>query len=623
MFCDKKLVRFIGKGFNIFSGCLSNNFPMRPMNKPSSQQAARWLRQRAKTARLWVGLSVGLGFVSGVLLIAQARLLAHIVASVFIKDVSREALWFFFAAFALVVAVRAGLAWARQVAGFVAGARVREQTRMALMEQLFALGPGYAAGLQSGAASSILLEHVEGLHDFFALYLPQLALAVMIPAAIAAFVFPVSWAAGGILLVTAPLIPLFMVLVGMGAENISQRHYKALGRMSAHFLDVLQGLATLKLFGRSRDEEKNVARVSGEYRRRTMSVLRVAFLSSAVLEFFSSMAIALVAVYLGMTYLGYFDFGSYGQPLTLAGGFFILLLAPEFYLPLRELGAHYHARAAAIGAGEEILRILAAPVPESGRDPKILDKPASIHIQGQDLHLAYENGKRPALRGVDFEIAAGHRVVVVGASGAGKTTLLNLLLGFLQPDRGQLLINNTPLSRIAPDSWRQHITWIGHNPILFQGTIRENICLARPEAGDGEVEQAARAARVLDFCKQLPRGLDTPVGEQGLGLSRGQAQRVALARAFLKNAPLLLLDEPTADLDTHNERLVIQALEDLSRGKTVLMLAHRLAGIERADRILVLADGRIVEQGSYQQLIAAGGEFFRLVSSNMKATADG
>ncbi len=596
---------------------------MSPLKKTSSRRTARWLWQIASSARLWVGLAVALGFAGGLLLIAQAWLLARIVDGVFIKDESRQGLWLFFAVFALVVAVRAGLAWAREVAGFTAGARVREQIRMALMTKLFTLGPGYTAGFHSGALSSTLLEQVEGLHDFFALYLPQLALAVMIPAAIAAFVFPVSWAAGGLLLATAPLIPLFMVLVGMGAENISQRHFQALGRMSAHFLDVLQGLATLKIFGRSRDEEKNVARVSDAYRRRTMSVLRVAFLSSAVLEFFSSMAIALVAVYLGMTYLGYFDFGSYGKSLSLAGGFFILLLAPEFYLPLRELGAHYHARAAAMGAAEEIMRILQAPLPGAGGDPVVLDQPDVIHIQGLDLHLAYGKGRRPALQGVDFELAAGQRVVVVGASGSGKTTLLNLVLGFLQPDRGQLLINNTPLSRLDPGSWRQQIAWVGHNPVLFEGTIRENICLAKPDACDEEVRQAARAARVLDFCARLPRGLDTPVGEQGLGLSRGQAQRVALARAFLKNAPLVLLDEPTAGLDMQNEQLVILALEDLTRDKTVLMLAHRLAGIEKADRILVMADGRIVEQGSYRQLMAARGAFFRLATRNRGAAADG
>ena len=354
-----------------------------------------------------------------------------------------------------------------------------------------------------------------------------------------------------------------------------------------------------------------------------MSVLRVAFLSSAVLEFFSSMAIALVAVYLGMTYLGYLDFGSYGKSLSLAGGFFILLLAPEFYLPLRELGAHYHARAAALGAAEQIMELLAAPVPVTARRPVMLDDADAIHVRGLDLYLAYGKGKRPALQGVDFEITAGRRVVIVGASGAGKTTLLNLVLGFLQPDRGQLLINDTALSRLDMDSWRRQIAWVGHNPVLFAGTIRDNIRLAKPEAAAEQIRQAARAARVLDFCSRLPLGLDTPVGEQGLGLSRGQAQRVALARAFLKNAPLVLLDEPTAGLDRHNEGLVLQALEDLTRAKTVLMLAHRLAGIEKADRILVMAAGRIVEQGSYPELMAARGAFFRLATRNMKAAGDG
>jgi len=592
------------------------------MDSSPHKQTVRWLRRYARSVRGWVGLAVGLGFASGLLLIVQARLLAHIIAEVFIHDRPRQALGLFFGLFLLVVTGRAVLNWAREVAGFTAGARVREQIRLALMKKLFALGPAHMAELQSGAVASTLLEHVEGLHDFFALYLPQMALAVMVPAAIAAFVFPVSWAAGGLLLATAPLIPLFMILVGMGAENISQRHFQALGRMSAHFLDILQGLSTLKLFGRSRDEEKNVVRVSDAYRRRTMSVLRIAFLSSAVLEFFSSMAIALVAVYLGMSYLGYFHFGSYGRPLSLAGGLFILLLAPEFYLPLRELGTHYHARASAIGAAEEIRRILSVPLPAMSPRPARLKGSDRIHIRGKDLYLAYGRGKRPALQGVSFDIAAGRHAVVVGVSGAGKTTLLNVLLGFLQPDRGQVLINNTPLSRMDPDHWREQIAWVGHSPVLFEGSIRENICLAKPRAGDDEIRQAARAARVLEFCIHLPAGLETRVGEQGLGLSRGQAQRVALARAFLKNAPLLLLDEPTAGLDAHNERLVLEALEDLKKQRTVLMLAHRLAGIEKADRILVMAEGRIVEQGSYRELMAARGAFFRLATRGMEAAAD-
>ena len=586
--------------------------------KSTNKESLRWLFKRASTARRWVILAVGLGLGSGILLIAQAWLLASIVHGAFMDNLPPKVLWPYFVALFGVVMVRAVMGWGREVSGFHAGAKVREEVRMSLMEHIFTLGPAYTSRQRTGALASTAMEHVEGLNDFYGFYLPQLALAVMIPVAILAFVFPLSWVAGVLLLVTAPLIPLFMILVGMGAESISQRHFQALARISAHFLDVLQGIGTLKLFDRSRGEEKNVAEVSRDYRQRTMSVLRIAFLSSAVLEFFSSIAIALVAVYLAMSYLGYIQFGDYGKPLTLAGGLFILLLAPDFYLPLRELGSHYHARAEAIGAAEEILKILLTPSPDISEKSITLDAPGPINIHCRDLYLAYEEGKRPALHGVSFQLKYGDKVALVGASGAGKTTILNVLLGFLYPDQGSVMVNETPLAHLPPESWRQHLGWIGQNPILFHGTIRDNIRLGRPQASEDELEQAARSARVLDFALHLPEGLDTLVGEQGLGLSRGQAQRVALARAFLKDAPILLLDEPTSGLDSENERLVMSALEKLSSGRTVLMLTHRLANIEKADRIMVLQEGKIVEQGTYTELIEAGGVFQRLAQPEQR-----
>jgi ATP-binding cassette subfamily C protein CydD len=404
-----------------------------------------------------------------------------------------------------------------------------------------------------------------------------------------------------------------MILVGMGAESISQRHFQALARMSAYFLDVLQGLPTLKLFDRSKSVEKTVAAVSTNYRIKTMAVLRVAFLSSAVLEFFSSVSIALVAIYLGMSYLGYLSFGLYGMPLSLDVGFFILLLAPDFYLPLRELGTHYHARAAAVGSVEEILKILSVPRPQAQTELSAFVKTDVIHIHCRGVHLGYGSGRLPALRGASFDLKTGEQVTLVGASGAGKTTILNLLLGFLKPDKGRILVNEIPLTTLTPDSWHENIAWIGQRPILFHGTIKENILLGRPEASAAEIEQAARRAGVLGFSVHLPEGLDTLVGESGQGLSRGQAQRVALARAFVKDAPILLLDEPTAGLDVETETLVIRALKEFCQDRTVLTLTHRLANIRQADRILVLDNGFVVEQGSYLELMAAGGVFRRLV----------
>jgi ATP-binding cassette subfamily C protein CydD len=453
------------------------------------------------------------------------------------------------------------------------------------------------------------VEHVDGLQDFYALYLPQLALVVLLPLTIAAAVMPLSWAAGGLLVATAPLIPLFTILVGMGAENISQRHFQALARLSAHFLDVLQGLATLKLFDRSRDEAKRIARVAADHRRRTMSVLRVAFVSSAVLEFFASLCIALVAVYLGMSYLGYFSFGTYGRPLNLADGLFILLLAPEFFLPLRELGVHYHARALALAAADPIRTLLEKPLPGISGGSSRPDRGGGIHIQCRSLHLAYDGGRRPALRGVSLELSPGLHTAIVGGSGAGKSTLILLLLGFIRPDQGDIAVNGVPLNQIDPAWWLGQIGWIGQNPVIFHGTLRDNLRLGRPGAGDDEITAAARSAGILRFADRLPQGLDTPVGEQGVGLSRGEAQRVAMGRVFLKNAPVLLLDEPYSGLDADTERLMIDAIEHYRRSRTVLTVTHRLIDIHRADRIEVLGDGQVIESGRPNELLAAGGAF--------------
>ena len=574
----------------------------------------RWLFKQLMPVKGWIGLSVGLGLSSGLLLIVQAGLLARIIHGAVIDGTGREALWPFFVALVGIYLVRSLFGWGREVSGFEASAKIRRQVRSTLMAHITRLGPAYVNGRNTGALASTVMEQVEGLHGFFAHYLPQMALAIMIPAAILTFVFPVSWAAGGVLMVTAPLIPLFMVLVGMGTESVSQRNFQALSRMSAHFLDILQGLPTLKLFHKSHGEEKTIAEVSRDYRKRTMSVLRIAFLSSAVLEFFSAIAIAMVAVYLGMTYLGYYHFGTWGLPLTLSGGFFILLLAPEFYLPLRELGTHYHARAEAVGAAREILKVLAVPVPVVPDKPVVFEPSGGVELCFKDVHLAYDGGRRPALNGISFTINAGEKLALVGESGAGKTTVLDLLLGFLQPDRGQITANGISADRLDPASRRRYISWIGQDPSLFHGSIRDNIRMGRPGAPEGAVVDAARSARVLDFTQPLSQGLDTVIGERGYGLSRGQAQRIALARALLKKAPVLLLEEPNAGLDVENEHLVLAALDKLSAGRTVLTVTHRMADVEKADRILVISGGRIVEEGAFAALRAAGGAFHRLAN---------
>jgi thiol reductant ABC exporter CydD subunit/thiol reductant ABC exporter CydC subunit len=595
------------------------------MKRPakSTQKAAlRWLQGQTRHCRLWMGLACGCGAAFGLLVIWQAWLMARIVHGAFMEGIGLAELMPALAALMGVFALRAAFRWAREICGFTAGARIRTRLRDQLSAHWFDQGPIRMARHPAGALTAAAMEQVEALQGYYALYLPQLAVAAIVPGAVAAMVLPVSWAAGGLLLFTAPLIPLFMVLVGMGAESASQRHFQALARMSAHFLDTLKGLTTLKLLGRSKDRAAEVTQTAEAHRRHTMKVLQIAFLSSAVLEFFSAMAIALVAVYLGMRHLGYYDFGSWGATLNFQQGFFILLLAPEFYWPLRELGTHYHARAEAVGAAIEIMPLMPTrnnppaspllPATDPSRSPAAPPPLAQGQVHFDAVSFAYPGDRDgPVIEGLSFRLAPGTVTALVGASGAGKTTVVNLLLGFLLPTGGQIRM---PGGQSTAVDWRREMAWVGQKPLLFQGSLADNIRLARPEASLSEVRRAAGHAGVLPFADRLPEGLDTRVGEDGAGLSRGQAQRVALARAFLKDAPVLVLDEPTASLDSDSEAVVMAAIARLTQGRTVLMVTHRLDLLARVDQVLVLENGRLSQAGRYADLKSAGGALSRLVT---------
>jgi len=586
---------------------------------PTSPDTRRWLGKQAHPLRKWIFAAAAAGYAAGLCIIGQSWIIAHIIGRAAAEDGVFSGLMPLLGLLVAVWGARSGLVWVKEWAGFRGGAGVRRRVRAALLERIVGRGPAGLARGSSGALTSTLMEQVEGLHDFYAYFLPQMALALLIPGTILFCVFPVAWAAGLILLFTAPLIPVFMVLVGMGADAVSQRHFTALARMSGYFLDLLQGLATLKLLGRSKDREDEITRVSATYRRRTMAVLRIAFLSSAVLEFFSALAIAMVSVYLGTFYLGYVDFCAYGRQLTLQNGLFILFLAPEFYSPLRELGARYHARATALGAAEEILKVLkqagepASPAAARRTSPPLGGPPRiGLHKVG----ITYRQRQQPALRNVSLEVAPGEKIALVGRSGAGKSTLLNLILGFLCPDHGQIAIDGRPLSTIDPDFWRGQVAWISQRPMLFSGTLRDNICLGR-EPGHcrgQQIKEAIRQARLDQFLTDLPRGLQTRLGDQGSRLSRGQAQRVALARAWVKAAPLVVLDEPTAGLDRINENLVMEGIGQLARNRTVVMATHRLDQLQWVDRIGVLDRGSLVEVGSYHDLLSRQGVFCRLAA---------
>ena len=573
-----------------------------------------WLHALRAQCRRPVLLAVVLATGGGVCAVAQAALLAHILHSTIIDGVAREPLFPFFAALAAVLLLRATLAWAREICGQRSSTLVRRYVRKNLLEQLTAAGPMAVQANPTAELASSLIERIEALHGYFAHYLPQKTVALCVPLLIILTAFSVSWAVGLIFLITAPLIPVLMIMIGQGADNLSHKNFQLLSRMSAHFLDTLRGLATLKLFMRSREETERIASSSEEYRKGTMAVLRVAFLSSAVLEFFTSVAIAVTAVFLGLSYLHYLDFGLYGNQLTLRTGLFLLLLAPDVYLPLRELGTHFHARADALGAADELNSLLADPVePRKHSPPPPTPVSRSVALELRHVSQHYPGRSRPAVDNLCLSVGAGEWLAIVGASGAGKTTLLNLLLGFLPVQQGEIIINGCSVAGLDSDEWHRHLAWVPQQPQLFFGSVAENIGMGTPDLTLEQLEAAAEQAN-LQPDDQLVHGLATEVGEQGCRLSGGQVRRVALARAFAKDAPLLLLDEPSAGLDLENERLIMASLARLQNSRTVIMLTHRLDTARLADRIAVMADGMIIEQGSHRQLLETNGVYAALVS---------
>lgn len=579
----------------------------------------RWLTsKRLAPARLWLYATVSVGFLSGLLLIFQAALLAHIIAQVFIYKQALRTLYAAMAGILSLILLRASLAWLKEVLGFHTSALIRTSLRQQILEHLAKLGPVQTSTLgTTGSLVSSALEQVESLHDFFAYYLPQMSIAALLPLVILVFIFPLNWVAASILLITAPLIPLFMAIIGWGAKAASQKNWQALARMSGFFLDRLQGITTLKIFQQTRAQIKLIQTISDEQRKKTMAVLRIAFFSSAVLEFFSALAIALLATYLGLSLLGFIPFGYYSQGASLGTALFILLLAPDFYAPLRELGTHYHARAQALAAAEEIRKILETePQTQQVPSPQTLPQSERFTLNFEQVYFAYAAGTRPALQAINFSVKPGEKLLIVGPSGAGKTTLINLLLGFISPTQGRLTVNAMDLRQLQAAYWREQIAYVGQNTRLFHGTIRDNILLAKPQASEAELAAALQAAQVLEFLPSLAKGLETEIKEQNLGLSGGQAQRIALARAYLKDAPILLLDEPTASLDSASENLVLKALPALTAHKTVITLTHRQQAMREAERIIVLDQGHIIAEGSYTQLLAHSPEVSSLLQGD-------
>ncbi len=564
------------------------------MSSPSTDTHSLALRQISRLFGHhpgWSTLIIVAGVLQTVATILFAALLAHVLHALIIVGQPFEQLESVWWQILACIVFRALAGIVREEGGIRISLAVRGAVRETLLDTLYRLGPAWRERQQAGSLSTALLEQVEALDGYFARYRPQQWFAVLTPLMIVATLAPSSWAAAGILLLTAPLIPVFMILVGWGARQRQTEQLQALQRMSGHFLDLIRGLPTLRLLDAHLRLADEVEQVGDEFRWRTMRILRLAFLSGAVLEFFASIAIALSAVYFGLTLLGRLDFGLYGHPLDLELALFALLLAPEFYQPLRDLGTHYHARAEALAAAGELQTILnAASLQPAGGDTRIgngapamtLDRITFGHREGETV-----------LRKCSLQVQAGEAVAIRGPSGGGKTTLLRLLLGQLRAQEGDVLIAGQSIDDIDLVAWRERVAWMSQHPRLMADSLAANLRVARSDATDAELREALTFAGLGGWFAELRDGLATRLGEGGRQLSGGQLRRLALARVRLRRADVLLLDEPTASLDAETEEAVIERIAELRRGRTLVLLTHRAAPLRIVDRVLDLENGRL------------------------------
>ena len=564
----------------------------------------------ARKSRPWLILTISLGFFSGLLTIFQARSVSQIVSRVFLDSQGLTDIMGLLQLTLALFTLRAILAWGSSISAKTIAVQIKGRVRKMLLDKLEELGPAYLQGEQSGEISNTVVEGVEALDAYFSQYLPQLVLSALVPLTILLFVFPMDLLSGFVMLVTAPLIPYFMYLIGSQAKIITDRQYGTLSRLAAGFLDSLQGLKTLKLYNQAKAQTEKIRQTSDQYRKTTMKVLQVTFMSALVLELLATLSTAVVAVEIGLRLL-YFR-------VSLEQALFLLIIAPEFYIPLRQLGLRFHAGMEGQSAAERIFQILdKEPLVERSRHyVRYKTTPTEFQeLAFNNVSFSYPGERGNALKKISFQINRGEQIALVGASGAGKSTLANLLLGFFPPGEGELIIDGIDLTDLDLKEWRKGIAWVPQKPNLFQDTIAANIRLAQPGASDGAVAAAASAAHLSEFIEALPEGYQTRIGEGGARLSGGQAQRLALARAFLKNAPILLLDEPTSQLDPVTESQLADSTRALMAGRTVITIAHRLNTVFQADRIIVLQKGEIVESGTHQELLAKGNYYKDLVQA--------
>ncbi len=547
-------------------------------------------------------LTVLFGFLASGLVVVQSLLLSKTINQIFLESKTLTDVMLFLRLIFLIVIVRVLFTILNETSASWIASKIKSILREQVMQKIDRLGPAYIHSQSSGELVTAAMQGLDALDAYFSQYLPQVLLAALIPFTILLIVFPLDLLTGIVFLVTAPLIPFFMALVGRSSETQTKKQWLALSRLGADFLDTLQGLTTLKMLGKSQDHVNHVAEVSDRYRIATMNVLRITFLSALVLELLATISTAVVAVEIGLRLL-------YGK-IIFEQAFFILLIAPEFYLPMRNLGIRYHAGMTGVTAASKIFSLLDTPEPTTCNIVRVKisqpDFSSTYSIQFQDVGFLYENRQEHSVQSINLTFNSQKRYALIGQSGAGKSTLLQLLMRYLNPTEGKIFFNGEDIQTWPLEVWRKNIAWIPQKPMMFNTSLLENIRLQDQTVSEEAVWEAVRQAQLEPLVRMFPNGLQTSLGEWGSRLSGGEAQRVALARAFLKNAPLVLMDEPTAHLDPELESLLNEATQELLKNRTAITIAHRYSTIAGVDKVIIMKSGKVVQVISPNEILRPG-----------------
>jgi len=552
------------------------------------------LRLTSKTKSSFI-TSIISGFVASIFTILLAYYLAKSINLIFLENKTLSEVSNYLVYFIVAAILKAFFIWYEKNKIEKVVGDIKKNLREAINKILFEDKGEIISNKKSGEISNTVIKGVEALDSYFSEYLPQLFLSALTPLLILLFVFPIDILSGVVFLVTAPIIPLLMYLIGSSAEEINRKHWKSLSRMSGHFLDVLQGITNLKMFNRAKDEIKRIVEISNSFKSSTMKVLKIAFLSALVLELLSTLSIAIIAVEIGLRLM-------YGNMLF-ESALFVLILAPEFYLPLRQLGSRYHAGLEGLAAFKSIQEILARAKSKENLVKSNLDF-QNGNIEFSKVSFSYENRNTIALNDISFTLEKGKTTAIVGESGSGKTSIINMLMRFLEPNSGEISVGHNNLINISEERWYISVSWVSQNPHIFHKSIYENISIANNNATEKEIIEAAKNAFIHDSIVKLKNGYHSIVGENGATLSGGEIQRIALARTFLKNAPIWLMDEPTSSIDSVYESDLLSSIKRLAKDKTVVIVAHRLNTILSADKIIVLEKGKIIGEGTHANLLA-------------------